>query len=77
MSIENVVFRKIKEISSREMQPRPAVAINQIARELSVTTDSLLPTLDQLKNLRLVNFSDGQATSIKLTLLGTVVQRDK
>jgi len=77
MSIENVVFRKIKEISSREMQPRPAVTASQIASELSLTSDSLLPTLAQLKELRLVTFCDGKGSSIKLTLLGTVVKRDK
>ncbi len=77
MSIENVVFRKIKEISAREIQPRPTVTAYQIASELAVSSDSLLPTLAELKQLRLVSFCDGKGASIKLTLLGTVVKRDK
>jgi hypothetical protein len=77
MSIENVVFRKIKEISARDMQPRPEVAAVQIARELSVTMDNLAPCLAQLKQLRLLTYCDAGANSVRLTLLGTVVTREK
>ncbi|GAA4466755.1 hypothetical protein GCM10023093_21350 [Nemorincola caseinilytica] len=77
MSTENVVFRKIKEISVRGIKPRPMITVLQISRELSLTSDSLLAQLAELKRLRLVTFCDNGTTSIKLTLLGSVVRRDK
>ena len=77
MSTENLVFRKIKEISARGFHPRPAVVTRELANELQVTPESLMPSLTELKQLRLVNFSDPKGTTIKLTLLGSVVKRDK
>ena len=77
MSAENEVFRKIKEISTRTLQPRPLVNSAEIARELNMTQDILMTSLNQLKTLRLVNFNDTQGSSVRLTLLGTVVNRDK
>ncbi len=77
MQTDNVVFRKIREISARGMQPRPVVTTLQLATELAVTSASLLPSLAQLKQLRLVNFNDGTGMSVRLTLLGSVVKRDK
>jgi len=77
MSIENEVFRKIKEISTRAMQPRPLVNTSDLAAELGITRESLMPSLNSLKQLRLVNFNDTQGAAIRLTLLGTVVKRDK
>ena len=77
MSAENEVFRKIKEISTRTLQPRPLVNSAEIARELNMTQDILMASLNQLKTLRLVNFNDTQGSSVRLTLLGTVVNRDK
>ncbi len=77
MITENEVFRKIKEISTRGYTPRPLVNSGDLANELGVTTDTLKPCLAQLKQLRLVNFNDAQGQVIRLTLLGTVVKRDK
>jgi len=77
MQTDNIVFRKIKEISARGMQPRPVVTIMQLANELSVTSATLLPSLAKLKQLRLVNSNDSTNTSVRLTLLGSVVSRDK
>lgn len=77
MQTDNAVFRKIKEISARGMRPRPIVTVMQLATELSVTSASLYPSLAQLKQLRLVNFNDSTSTSVRLTLLGSVVNRDK
>jgi hypothetical protein len=77
MSTENEVFRKIKEISVRAIQPRPSVSVHELAQEMSVTRESLMPSLTQLKQLRLLNFNDVQGSSVKLTLLGSVVKRDK
>lgn len=77
MSIENEVFRKIKEISSRGVRPRPSVTTHQIASELSVNTDSLSRSIAQLKQLRLISACDGESSSIRLTLLGSVVERHK
>ncbi len=77
MPTENVVFRKIKEISAREIQPRPTVNTNELAGELSVSPESIMPLLSELKKLRLLTFNDVKGSAIKLTLLGTVVKRDK
>lgn len=74
---ENVVFRKIKEISARGMQPRPEVATLQIAHELSLPADNLLACLTQLQQLRLIAYCGNKEASVKLTLLGTVVKRDR
>jgi|GEM_PF-2032588 len=77
MSIENIVFRKIKEISIRGMQPRPAIAILQISSELSLNSDILSTQLAELKRLRLVAFCNNGTNSVRLTLLGSVVERNK
>jgi DNA-binding IclR family transcriptional regulator len=75
MSPESEIFMKIKEISTRTVRPRPSVDTTDLAQELGITKDKLMPHLNQLKQLRLLNFDDTQAASIKLTLLGTVVKR--
>ncbi len=77
MSTDNEVFRKIKEISTRTLQPRPLVNTYELASELSITRETLMPCLARLKQTRLLNFNDAQAESVRLTLLGTVVKRDK
>jgi hypothetical protein len=75
MSDENIVFRKIKEMSGRVVHPRPALSTADLARELSVSPESLMPTLNQLNDLRLISFFKPDHHTIKLTLLGTVVVR--
>jgi RIO-like serine/threonine protein kinase len=75
MATENEVFIKIKEISTRTIQPRPLVNTGELARELSITHETLMPSLNELKSLRLVNFNDSQVTGVRLTLLGSVVNR--
>jgi predicted transcriptional regulator len=75
MPTENEVFIKIKEISTRTVQPRPLVNTGELAKELSVTREKLMPSLDELKSLRLVNFNDPEVTGIRLTLLGSIVNR--
>lgn len=77
MLSENDVFRKIKEISTRKMHPRPLVDTAELAAELAISRESLAPSLAQLKQLRLINFNDTQGAAIRLSLLGTVVKRDK
>ncbi|MCF8449392.1 MAG: hypothetical protein K9G49_05910 [Taibaiella sp.] len=77
MSTENEVFRKIKEISTRTIQPRPLVNTYDLANELSMSRENLMPCLASLKQTRLLNYHDAQAVSVRLTLLGTVVKRDK
>lgn len=77
MSTDNVVFRKIKEISGRGVHPRPEISITQLASELSVTVKSLTSPLAQLKQLRLVNYNGDAIAGVRLTLLGSVVNRNK
>lgn len=76
MSAENIVFRKIKEISARGMRPRPSINTTQLAGELLQTREGIMPSLTQLKDLKLVNFSDVQCSAVSLTLLGCMVKRD-
>jgi len=75
MSTENEVFRKIKEMSTRVVNPRPAIPVGNIAMEMGISSEMLALCLIRLKDLRLVNFADALPTNIKLTLLGTVVKR--
>ena len=77
MSTDNIVFRKIKEISGRGVHPRPEISIAQLASELSVTATSLISPLTQLKHLRLVNYHGDAIAGVRLTLLGSVVNRNK
>jgi len=77
MSTENEVFRKIKELSTRKLHPRALINTQELAAELGTHRDSLMLSLNQLKSLRLINFNEAQAISVRLTLLGSVVNRDK
>lgn len=71
----NDVYRKIKEISIRTLKPRPAVQINNLSSELNSNQDTLMTCLMELKELRLITFDEKEATSVNLTLLGTIVKR--
>lgn len=71
----NEVYRKIKEMSAREMNPRPKIMVQQLVDELMITQDNLMPCLTALKDMRLINAEGYDFTSIKLTLLGTTVNR--
>ena len=77
MATENEVFRKIKEISTRAVHPRPLINTGDIAHELGLSRENLIPLLAQLKQLKLVNIVDPQSVTIRLTLLGSVVKREK
>ena len=72
---ENDVFRKIKELSIRARNPRATLNITDVAAELSMNHATLVPWLLRLHELKLVNYSKLTPTTIKLTLLGTVVTR--
>lgn len=77
MATENEVFRKIKEISTRAVHPRPLINTGEVAHELGLSREHLMPLIAQLKQLKLVNVIDPQSSTIRLTLLGTVVKREK
>jgi DNA-binding IclR family transcriptional regulator len=77
MSVVNVVFRKVKEMSARSITPRPMVSVYDLANELSISGDRLHPYLAELKSLRLLTYSSGNVPTVKLTLLGCVVKREK
>ncbi len=76
MSTDNDVFRKIKEMSTRTLQPRPLVNTYDLANELSTSREQLMPSITRLQQTRLLTFHDAKAVSVKLTLLGSVVKRD-
>lgn len=73
----NDVFRKIKEMSKTVANPRPQIMINDLANELSLPREQVLPSLMELKQLRLISSDPitNATTSIKLTLLGHTVNR--
>ncbi len=73
----NDVYRKIKEMSSQEWTPRPAVAVVNIARELESQREALIPLLTKLEDMKLIRFNESAKTSIRLTLLGNNVSRTK
>jgi hypothetical protein len=73
----NDVYGKIKEMSTRVVHPRPQIAIKALAAELLLAREQILPSIIELKNLRLIQW-DGSAHSsvhIRLTLLGHTVIR--
>jgi hypothetical protein len=77
LSPENEVLGKIKEMSARGMRPRPDLNTKEVAQELLVSYDHLIQILTILKDLRLVSFTDTRASYVRLTLLGSVVNRQK
>lgn len=77
MSPENEVFRKIKEMSKRVANPRPYIPVNNLASELLLLREQLLPAIGELKRMRLVQHDTLPDTTeyVKLTLLGCSVTR--
>lgn len=75
MITTNEVYRKIKEISSRTPNPRPMVNVDNMAAELKLMKQYIIPMLTELKDMRLISFDKPAADHIKLTLLGFTVKR--
>ncbi|MBL7683888.1 MAG: hypothetical protein JNK00_11055 [Flavipsychrobacter sp.] len=75
MITTNEVYRKIKEISSRTPNPRPMVNVDNMAAELKLMKQYIIPMLTELKDMRLISFDKPGAEYIKLTLLGFTVKR--
>ena len=73
----NDVYRKIKEMSTRMVNPRPKILINALAGELLLAREQILPSLAELKKLRLIQSDMPVHTAeyVKLTLLGFTVTR--
>lgn len=73
----NDVYRKIKEMSQRVANPRPPIMINALAGELLLVREQILPSIAELKKLRLIQSETPAHTSgyVKLTLLGYSVTR--
>lgn len=77
MEAMTAVFWKVREISERTMSPRPKLAVQEIANELLSINQMVVPSLDKLKMMRLIEFNKVQQPFVRLTLLGTsVVRRD-
>lgn len=72
----NDVYRKIKEMSKRVANPRPQITISAVAGELSLQSEQILPSLTELKDMRLIQLDKPiNAAYVKLTLLGHTVNR--
>jgi hypothetical protein len=57
-------------MSTQEMNPRPSITIQSLAYQLSSQRESIMKSLVELKNERLILFNERVPVSIKLTLLG-------
>lgn len=68
-----MVFWKIREISERTMSPRPQIAIQEITSELLSISEKVVPALDKLKMMRLIENTKIKSPFVRLTLLGTSV----
>lgn len=75
MTDTNEVYRKIKEMSKRVPNPRPQIPVHNIAGELAIGSEQIRNSLEELKKLRLIQYDGKVATSIRLTLLGSTVNR--
>ncbi|HXS36583.1 MAG TPA: hypothetical protein VN721_07775 [Flavipsychrobacter sp.] len=73
----NDVYRKIKEMSTQQWNPRPVIQISNISQELNISREALMPILAELGDMRLIRFNESAKTSLKLTLLGNNVNRTK
>lgn len=71
----NEVFRKIKEISKRSVNPRPQVLVQLVAQELSASRENIMPSLRELKEMRLIQLETVTSAHLRLTLLGHTVTR--
>ena len=67
------VFWKVRELSARHMTPRPKLMVQDIANELLHINEQVVPALDKLKTMRLVEFNKYKTPYVKLTLLGANV----
>lgn len=73
----NEVYRKIKEMSAQQWNPRPVITISNISQELYTSRESLLPYLRELEDMKLIRFNEAAKLTVKLTLLGNNVSREK
>jgi hypothetical protein len=77
MLTTNDVYRKIKELSTLNLHPRPPIMLGTLAGELLTFKENIRPALDELKDLRLIQFDETSSLYVKLTLLGFSVTRSK
>lgn len=70
------VFMKVKEMSTRGMTPRPRIPVAELTAELPnmPLNEYLLPSLTQLKRMRLIEYNSYNTPFVKLTLLGHTMQ---
>lgn len=69
----NVILAKIKEMSTRSVNPRPVLTITALTQELAFPREFVQASLAELRKFGLISFCG--AASLKLTLLGkTVIQ---
>ncbi|MCD6063110.1 MAG: hypothetical protein K0R82_1021 [Flavipsychrobacter sp.] len=64
------VFDKIREISTRGLDPRPYIHFEELRSELRINADLLGSVLVHLKKMRVIIFDKKAMSAVKLTLLG-------
>lgn len=64
-------------MSKRVPNPRPQIPVNAVAAELALVREQILPSISELKKLRLIQYESGNFAPdyLKLTLLGSTVTR--
>ena len=75
MLTDNEVYRKIKEISARYINPRTPVYISSLTQELYSNIELLTPLINHLIELRLIKYDEKIKYSVRLTFLGMNVNR--
>ena len=60
-------------MSTRVVNPRPQISVQEIATELSQLKEHIIPAIKELKFLRLIHGDVRTPAVIKLTLLGCAV----
>jgi hypothetical protein len=73
----NDVYRKIKEMSAEAWTPRPVLSVINLSSRLETNSERLLPLLSYLQEIKLIRFNEAGRTSVKLTLLGSAVNRPR
>ncbi len=64
------IIRKIQEISVKHESGKPNIKISELAAELNITEQSLIPVIRHFKNMAYIQYTSPAEKEIKLTDIG-------
>lgn len=64
------VFKKIREMSTKTLNPHHRILLSDIVSQMRISNDSLLVLLTELENRGLITFHKSKIASVSLTLYG-------